>query len=356
MLSAFLREHRDEIIHRCRARVAQRMAPRVTQSELDHGIPMFLHELEQTLESELAGDSLAATAAGQHGGDLLRGGFTVAQVVHDYGDACQTITELAIERGAAITTAEFRGLNRCLDNAIAEAVTAYERQHELDVVAEDLSRANKHLGFIAHELGNLLTSALLAFDALRSGSVGIRGSTGDVLGRSLTGLRSLVDRSLTEVRLTAGITRPERIAVAAFVDDLEASALLGAKARGVELTVCEVEPGLVVEADRQILASVISNLLLNAFKYTRRHSHVWLRVHATADRVMFDVEDQCGGLPPGKADQLFEPFEQQHQDRTGLGLGLTICARGVTSLGGAIGVRNQNQGCVFTVDLPRVRA
>jgi signal transduction histidine kinase len=353
MLSEFVRSHRDEIIARCRTRVADRMAPRPTPSELEHGIPLFLGELEHTLACELGNQPPPVTGAVQHGGDLLRSGFTVAQVVHDYGDACQTITELAIERSAPISTEDFRALNKCLDNAIAEAVTEYERQREIDVVAEDARRSNQHLGFIAHELRNTLSSALLAFDVLRAGSVGIRGSTGDVLGRSLIGLRDLVDRSLTEVRLTAGIAREERVTVARFVEDIEVSALLSAKARGLKLTVAEVDPELIVETDRQILASIVSNLLQNAFKYTRPHSHVWLHTHATADRVLFDIEDQCGGIPPGKSEQLFEPFVQQSDDRTGLGLGLAICVRGVKALRGAIRVRNQNKGCVFTVELPR---
>ena len=97
MLSEFVRSHREEIISRCRRRVAERMAPRATRSELEDGIPLFLSELEQALECELLHSPRPATAAVQHGFALLRGGFTIAQVVHDYGDACQTITELAID-------------------------------------------------------------------------------------------------------------------------------------------------------------------------------------------------------------------------------------------------------------------
>src|SRR6185436_11533440 len=161
MLSEFVRDHRDEIIARCRSRVAARMAPRATRLEIEDGIPLFLRELEKTLESELLNRPRPVTAAVQHGGALWRGGFTIAQVVHDYGDACQTITELAIERRAPISTEEFRALNRCLDDAIAEAVTEYERQHELDVVAEGTRRSNATLGAFADELHTLLHSAVL---------------------------------------------------------------------------------------------------------------------------------------------------------------------------------------------------
>jgi signal transduction histidine kinase len=353
MLSEFVKDHRDEIIARYRIRVAERMAPRPTRSELEHGIPMFLRELERTLDCELNSRPRGATAAVQHGRDLLRSGFTIAQVVQDYGDACQTITELAMECNAPISTEEFRALNKCLDDAIAEAVTEYERQHQLDVSAADARRSNEHLGSIAHDLHNLLGSAILAFDVLRAGSVGIRGSTGDVLGRSLIGARDLIDRSLTEVRLTAGTARRERVVVAQLVEDIEISAVLSAHARGLRLTVTEVDPDLTVETDRQILTSVVSTLLQNAFKHTRPHSHVRLHTQATAARVLFEVEDQCGGIPPGQLARLFEPAEQPSETGAGSEPGLAICVRGMQALRGEIRVRNQNRGCVVTVELAR---
>ena len=105
--------------------------------------------------------------------------------------------------------------------------------------------------------------------------------------------------------------------------------------------------------DRQILSSVLSTLLQNAFKHTRPHTHVWLHTHATAERVLFDIEDQCSGIPPGKSEHLFEPHEPHGDDPTGRKLGLAICIRGVHALRGELRVRNQNSGCVFTVDLPR---
>ena len=169
------------------------MAPRATELELEHGIPMFLEELEQTLAAELDHKVEVATGAGQHGHDLLRSGFTIAQVVHDYGDACQSITGACHRAQGRDQHRRVPRSTRRLDNAIADAVTEYERQHQVDVVNDDTRRSNQQLGFLAHELRNLLGSAMLAFDVLRAGSVGIRGSTGDVLGRSLVGLRGLVD-------------------------------------------------------------------------------------------------------------------------------------------------------------------
>jgi signal transduction histidine kinase len=352
-LSEFVKDHREEIIARCRVRVAGRMSPRPTRAELDHGIPLFLRDLEHNLDCELRHRPRPASTAVQHGRDLLRSGFTIAQVVHDYGDACQTITELAIECNVLISTEEFRALNKCLDDAIADAVTEYERQHQLDVATQSAHRSSQHIGGLAHELHNLVGSAIVAFDILRAGTVGIQGSTGDVLERSLVGLRHLVTRSLTEVRLTAGIARRRRVAVPQLIDDIEGSAILGARVRGLRFTVTEIDPELAVDTDREILASILSILLQNAFKHTRPHSHVWLHTHATADRVLFDIEDQCGGMPAGKAERLLAPCEPRSDESAAAEPGLAFCVRSATALDATIRGRNQNQGCVFTVDLPR---
>jgi signal transduction histidine kinase len=113
------------------------------------------------------------------------------------------------------------------------------------------------------------------------------------------------------------------------------------------------DPSLAVNADRHTLASAVSNLLQNAVKFTPAGGQVWLRAHAAADRVVIEVEDQCGGLPVEDPALLFHPFERRSIDRTGLGLGLSICQRGVEANGGRLDVRNNpGKGCVFSIDLP----
>jgi signal transduction histidine kinase len=131
------------------------------------------------------------------------------------------------------------------------------------------------------------------------------------------------------------------------------AAQLEADTRGCSLTVAPVEEGLVLEADRQMLASAVANLLQNAFKFGGAHRHVWLRAYAEADRALIEVEDECGGLPHGMADTAFRPFEQRGADRTGLGLGLSIARRGIEASGGALRARDlPGIGCVFIIDLP----
>ena len=350
MLHDFITENREEIIDLCRVKVAGRPAPRPTPEELMHGVPLFLGQLVEILRLHATSSPGIRDSASRHGGELLRMGFTVGQVVHDYGDICQSITELALEKRAPILTGEFRTLNRCLDDAIANAVTEYGKQRDNRISAERTER----LGIFAHELRNLLNTAMLSFEVLQTGSVGVGGATGAILGRSLSGLRDLVDRSLADTRLNAGMQSRERIVIADFIEEVEVSAAMEARERGLRLTVVRVDGDVAVEADRQILASAVANLLQNAFKFSRPEGQVSLRSSADADRVRVEVEDECGGLPPGDPRALFLPFEQRGGDRTGLGLGLAISRRGVEASGGVLKVRNiPGKGCVFTVDLPR---
>ena len=167
-------------------------------------------------------------------------------------------------------------------------------------------------------------------------------------------MRVLIDRTLAEVRLEGGVQHLERVSIPELIEEIEVVATIDANEHDIQLSVDAGRPDVTVEADHQILASVVANLVQNAFKFTRAHGHITVSTHTTSDRVLIDVEDECGGLPPGKQEDLFRPFEQRGVDKTGLGLGLSISMKGVRANGGEIRVRNlPSKGCMFTVDLPR---
>jgi signal transduction histidine kinase len=354
MLCEFIAFNREEIIRRCRAKVATRSVPPPTHAEIDHGVPVFLDQLMDALRLGLTSSPAIRRSAVKHGHDLLHQGFTVSQVVHDYGDVCQSITELAVEKNAPISTDDFRTLNRCLDDAIAGAVTEFGREQNQSALEGEAARGSERAGFLAHELRNLLNTAIMAFEVLKTGNVGVAGSTGTVLHRSLMASRALISRSLAEVRLTQGVQNRERFLVSGFIEEIASAVTLEANARGVILTVMPVEDGVAIQADRQVLAAIVGNLLQNAFKFTRPRTTVTLRVGASAERVLIEVQDECGGLPSGDVNELFRPFEQRSADRTGVGLGLAFSRWGAEANNGRIYARNlPGRGCVFTVDLPR---
>ena len=373
MLHEFLTAHRDDLIDRCRLKVVQRRAPKATNAELKHGIPLFLDQLVRTLQLERTSDparsrevsgpaggegsdlSEIGVTAARHGRELLKLGFTVDQVVHDYGDLCQAITDLAFERDAPFEVDEFRTLNRCLDNAIAGSVAEFSYERDLLLEHAGAHALNDRLGFLAHELRSLIQTATLALTAIKAGNVGLAGATGAVLDRSLIGLRNLVDRSLADVRVTAGMPpRLRLLPLAPFVDEVKISASLEAQARGCAFTIGAVDPNLAVQADRDLLFSAVGNLLQNAFKFTEQNTEVSLNVRPSADRVRIEVQDNCGGLHAGDEEKMFQPLAPGSTDRSALGLGLSICRRSVEANGGVLSVRNMpGRGCVFAIELPR---
>jgi len=352
-LHDFIIRYREDLIERTRAKVACRLSPRRTGHELPHVVPLFLTQLTKFLEAEAVlsatnGEEISVSAT-QHGAELLHEGFSIAQVVHGYLDLCQTVTELALELRLPIATEDFHTLNRCLDNAIASAVTEFARQHGADASGAEARRQ----GFLAHELRNHLQTALLAFQVVKSGQVGLTGSTIGVLERSLRGLRDLIDRSVSETRLGGGPRHRERIRVADLIEETEVQASLDATGRGLEFGVTPVDGQLLIDVDRQLFGAAISNLLQNAFKFTHPHGHVWLRTDRQAGHVSIRIEDECGGLPSGATEALFQPFEQRGADRSGLGLGLAITRQAIEADGGTVSVRDlPGRGCVFTIDMP----
>ena len=358
MLDAFIATYRDAIIERARQKLTARPWPSASIQELENGVPLFLTQLSEALRSESAGTpypprALGSTAA-LHGGELLALGFTVSQVVHDYGDICQAITEIAIEQNAPITTDEFKTLNHCLDVATAEAVTEHARITAESRSAEEMQRS----GHIAHETRDLLNTAVLAYEALKRGTVAINGSTGAILGRSLVSLRDLVDTTLSEIRIAANQQRRERVLVEPFLTGIRAAGALHAEARSLHFTAETGHPDWAVTADPQLLASAVTNLLNNAFKYTVTGGRVVLRATANdSGRLHIDVEDECGGLPESEGDPFQSFGKRGGRDRSGLGLGLSIARKAVRVHGGDIHIRNlPGKGCVFTIDLPLAAA
>lgn len=353
MLDAFITTYREPIIERARQKLTARPWPSASIQELENGVPLFLTQLSQALRTASTGSPESrdiGSSAARHGRELLALGFTVSQVVHDYGDICQAITEIAIEQNAPITTEEFRTLNYCLDMATAEAVTEHARITAESRVVEETERS----GQVAHDTRDLLNTAILAYEALKRGTVAINGSTGAVLGRSLMSLRALVETTLSEIRIAANKHRREHIPITPFLTQVAVAGQLHAEARGVQFALETGDPAWAVSADPQLLASAVTNLLNNAFKYTLTGGRVVLR--ATADdsaRLLIDVEDECGGMPESEGDPFQSFGKRRSGDRTGLGLGLSIARKAVRADGGDIYVRNlPGRGCIFTIDLP----
>lgn len=369
MMHTFLANNRAELIERCKAKVARRPARAATPEQLN-GIPIFLDQLERTLRAEEGGEAVESVrisgasgggassrseigvSATAHGRELLALGFTIDQVVHDYGDLCQAITDLAVERDAPFGVEEFRTLNRCLDNAIAEAVTEFSAERDAAFAHEQAQMFNERLGFLVHELRNALMTTSLAITVLEQGQLPVSGATGGVLKRSVQTMKQLIGDAIDEVRQESeGASR--NFMLPGLIAEAAASARLYAETKGADFHVEPVNPALQVTGNRAVLLRALGNILQNAFKFTHPGTRVTLSTRVGKSAVDIDVADHCGGLPAGTAQALFKPFTQHDPDRSGMGLGLSIAKRSVEAEGGTLSVRDlPGVGCVFTVRVP----
>ena len=314
---------------------------------------MLVQQLAAALYPNVIPIPTGVEDAREHASQRLRLGFNVWEVVREYGLLQECILEYAARQGVEIPPEEQVLLARWISRRMADAISQYV--HERD--AERDREASRHLGFIAHELRNPLYAARLALDRLREKELAGGGRPVEVLDRSLRRTSQLIEDTLTRSSLRLGLEpNLEPIDLPAFLGDLERDAAIEGQARNVAVDIT-APPGLTVDADPRLLRSAVANLISNAVKFSRPGTRVQIAAERTETGVSIDVADGCGGLPTGKADELFQPVVQRGTNRSGFGLGLAIAAEAAGAHSGEISVRNlPGQGCVFTLTLPSAGA
>ena len=116
------------------------------------------------------------------------------------------MTDLAVKKNKVITTDEFRTLNRCLDEAVADAVASFADAREAALLDQSTD-LHQRLGKLTEEQRRLVDIALQTFAVIQTGNAGPAGATGTALVSTLQELRDLIDRALPEIRLLTGMTK-----------------------------------------------------------------------------------------------------------------------------------------------------
>ncbi|HVV52483.1 MAG TPA: HAMP domain-containing sensor histidine kinase [Polyangia bacterium] len=355
-MAAVIAAEKTNLIARWRERVRGTLDPTFAPTEqiLD-SLPGFIDELIARLEAGESSPSDAAIARTRaigisHGAERFKVGFNMGTVIREYALLQNCLLDLFHERQLSLDVDQLRIVLTVFNAGVESAAVQFAR--ERDQALERQSR--QHFGFIAHELRNPLGSALLAAQTLRRRAGGDQDVAVQRLVRNLAILQRLVDSSLVSVQARRASEDRElelaEVSLGAIVEDARSE--MAADAEAKRLTVA-LDGDARVQADRRLVRSAISNLMRNAVKYTREGGRIEVRVRAGEQVASVEVEDECGGLPEGKTEELFTPFVQRGNDRTGFGLGLAIAKDAVEAHQGTVQVSNlPGKGCVFMLSFP----
>jgi signal transduction histidine kinase len=349
----FIRDERSAIVARAVERVHEQV-PNNPENGLATHLYRFVDEVIAALERDgrlpphLQSATQRIATAADLGEEQKRLGVPIEDIPLIFGAVSDQVGELAGAGNLSFDAREYRVFNQCLDSAVAGALERYSQD------GAHAPSGTERLGFLAHELRNHLATAQMAFSMLKTGYVGIQSQTGAMVERSLARMAALVKQSLVAAELEAGVKAElEPLRVADLFNDIQAAAVVE---RGVTV-VTECDDDLELCADSRMLSSAVTNLVQNGIKFTRAGGTVTVRARAVGDRVYIEVEDECGGLPPGKENELFQPFVRGTRDHRGAGLGLAITREAVRAHEGELTVRDlPGKGCIFAVVLPRAGA
>lgn len=352
--------YRDRVLQKWMALVQGTITPQAMSSIelLDH-FPKFLEEVVAALRTDAGLPTSAEspeqseTASG-HGQQRLRLGFSLDAVVREYGALHDAIVTTARDAGVEITASELDCVFRSLITGIASAVSEYARQRD----AEQQRLHNEHIAFIAHELRNPLASASTAHEVLQQqGHIPPSVRAGGALARGLTSMQELIDHALAVARTASGIElRPERIRLSELLAEAELGVAGEAESRDIRLHVHIVSDAM-LEIDRRLMRSALSNIVRNAVKYTAPATEIDIRGRVDGKHVVIEVEDACGGIPPDKVEAAFAPFVRLGRREPGFGLGLAIAKQSIDAHGGTIRVLNlAGKGCIFVLEIPIERS
>jgi len=253
-------------------------------------------------------------------------------------------------------------------SAVARQAAGLVKQRELTEEAgraEAIGRADELrrslLSAVSHDLRTPLAAAKVAVSSLRAEDVAFSPEdTAELLAtieESIDQLTALVGNLLDSSRLAAGVVHPDLRRV--YLEETVQRALvsIGKGATGFYRSAIDrvkVDVGdAVAMADAGLLERVFANLIDNALRYAP-NSVIRVNAGRVGDRVLINVIDGGPGIPHGTGEELFEAFQRlgDHDNTTGVGLGMSVARGFVEAMGGTIQASDTpGGGLTVVVDL-----
>lgn len=350
-LAEMIVQREEEFIARWMERFQARLGPGVAPpTDVLDSVPRFVDEIVRQLTEPL--DVLEASArrlSGPLGRRRFLTGTDLQTVVLEFETILDVIVDMVVDYAPRVQLAAWMRIHRWLFTGLKEAVASYTaaRDQQLE------EQTSEHLAFLAHELGNPVTSLSLAIQTLRPRVGPKEARAVDIMARNLDRIMDLKDRQLVALRLRVGVPMyPEPLDAREALQQASTSLEPNASSKHQRLEL-EAIPGLGFTGDSRLVRSVLSNLVGNAIKFSPEGSTIVLRARRTDGAIEIGVEDQCGGLAEETISKIFDPFVQVGSDRSGHGLGLTIARQAMEAHGGTIVVHNHpGQGCEMVATFP----
>ncbi|HET6879163.1 MAG TPA: ATP-binding protein [Pirellulales bacterium] len=392
-LGRLILEQGDELIRRWQQRALQEQpaARRAHHEVLTDHLPEVLATIAERLRAEGDPSADRIAFADRHGQQRWETGWSLSEVVRDYQLLRLVLLDFLEEAlGRPLTAREASAVSVELDDAIIGSVNTYVEQSEGAIRAEDQRlaerdrlmrdaieqglmreaemlkasdrRKNEFLALLGHELRNPLgamANALALTEILSPADPDYPQAAG-VLRRQLRQMERLVDDLLDVSRIARGglELRREHVDLVAIVRHAAEAIRLSAEQRRQQLDLVLPDKQLYLSADPSRLEQVVTNLLVNAVKYTPGGGRICCAVERRGGEAILRVSDNGMGIAPELLPHIFDMFmraeQAVRQSEGGLGLGLTLVRNLVELHGGSIRASSKgpNQGAEFVVELP----
>lgn len=230
--------------------------------------------------------------------------------------------------------------------------------HMADLISQEIERERKMVRNIAHEVRNPLTRMALLLERVRNGknvndSISRLESEIQTLGRIPNLLIYMADieqgRAQMKIRETAIQT-----VLDSHLKSMEPLAFQ--KRCQFQFPSDPEKSEYRVNTDSDLLGRCLDNVLENAIRFAPEGSTIDVELKRLSDQYLIQIRDYGPGVREEELDQIFQPFFRSDESRNkytgGLGLGLSITASAVKSLGGRIRAQNANPGLAVVIELP----
>lgn len=350
--SAALIRNKERVLEEFRRQLREQVptAREISTPIIINTLPAFITRLALALapDNELGYASEYSNMALAHGNERAKlTNYSLSELILEY-QILRGILEDTLRAETTPSPREWRIVHRSIDQAIAEAASAYVQVQQ--------GFRDLFLAALSHDFRGPLSNAINYVDLIRRDAE--PGQHGHFAGRALFNLRR-IDRMIQELldmtRANAGARMNlhiERGEAGALASDVIGDLVLRA---GDRFTLEAPEP-IHGWWDVDRLKQALNNLLENAVKYGDEESRISCRIGSTKGRLFLSVHNFGEPIPPEVIPVLFQPFRRsltaERSPTPGWGLGLVMVQAIAEAHGGSVGVEStRDLGTVFTLDV-----